>query len=68
MSIASCFCSDTCYLLKLIYNKQTSLFPAGAPCLSFDVVRDGDGEGREQFPLSMILCAGTQADTALSNR
>lgn len=68
MSIASCFCSDTCYLLKFIYNKQTSLFPAGAPCLSFDVVRDGDGEGREQFPLSMILCAGTQADTALSNR
>lgn len=40
----------------------------GAPCLSFDVVRDGEGEGREQFPLSMVLCAGTQADTALSNR
>ncbi|XP_065117308.1 glutamate-rich WD repeat-containing protein 1 [Paramisgurnus dabryanus] len=40
----------------------------GSPCLSFDVVRDGDGEGREQFPLSMVLCAGTQADTALSNR
>ncbi|XP_026173433.1 glutamate-rich WD repeat-containing protein 1 [Mastacembelus armatus] len=40
----------------------------GAPCLSFDILRDGDGEGREQFPLSMLLCAGTQADTALSNR
>ncbi|XP_029929119.1 glutamate-rich WD repeat-containing protein 1 [Myripristis murdjan] len=40
----------------------------GAPCLSFDVMRDGDGEGREQFPLSMVVCAGTQADTALSNR
>ncbi|CAM4699103.1 unnamed protein product [Leuciscus chuanchicus] len=40
----------------------------GAPCLSFDVVRDGEGEGREQFPLSMVLCAGTQADTAFSNR
>ncbi|KAK2903141.1 hypothetical protein QQF64_009948 [Cirrhinus molitorella] len=40
----------------------------GAPCLSFDVVRDGEGEGREQFPLSLVLCAGTQADTALSNR
>ncbi|KAM3613675.1 uncharacterized protein V6R79_003407 [Siganus canaliculatus] len=40
----------------------------GAPCLSFDVVRDGDGESREQFPLSMILCAGTQAETAMSNR
>lgn len=41
---------------------------AGAPCLSFDILRDGDGEGREQFPLSMLLCAGTQADTAMSNR
>ncbi|KAK2844677.1 hypothetical protein Q5P01_011336 [Channa striata] len=40
----------------------------GAPCLSFDVLRDGDGDAREQFPLSMLLCAGTQADTALSNR
>ncbi|XP_074540419.1 glutamate-rich WD repeat-containing protein 1 [Halichoeres trimaculatus] len=40
----------------------------GAPCLSFDVLRDGDGDGREQFPLSMLLCAGTQADTAMSNR
>ncbi|XP_060726503.1 glutamate-rich WD repeat-containing protein 1 [Tachysurus vachellii] len=40
----------------------------GAPCLSFDVVRDAEGEGREKFPMSMLLCAGTQADTALSNR
>ncbi|KAB5587013.1 hypothetical protein PHYPO_G00008070 [Pangasianodon hypophthalmus] len=40
----------------------------GAPCLSFDVLRDAEGEGRETFPLSMLLCAGTQADTALSNR
>ncbi|KAM4735710.1 glutamate-rich WD repeat-containing protein 1 [Anableps anableps] len=40
----------------------------GAPCLSFDVVKDGDGDGRQQFPLSMLLCAGTQAETALKNR
>ncbi|KAA0703105.1 Glutamate-rich WD repeat-containing protein 1 [Triplophysa tibetana] len=40
----------------------------GSPCLSFDVVHDGEGDGWEQFPLSMVLCAGTQADTALSNR
>lgn len=40
----------------------------GAPCLSFDVLRDGDGEGRDQFPVSMLLCAGTQADTAIANR
>uniref|UniRef100_A0A673GHZ6 Glutamate-rich WD repeat-containing protein 1 n=1 Tax=Sinocyclocheilus rhinocerous TaxID=307959 RepID=A0A673GHZ6_9TELE len=48
---------------RLYHECQT-----GAPCLSFDVVRDGEGEVREQFPLSMVLCAGTQADTALSNR
>ncbi|CAF97904.1 unnamed protein product [Tetraodon nigroviridis] len=46
----------------------TSVRQASAPCLSFDVLRDGDGDGREQFPLSMLLCAGTQADTAMSNR
>ncbi|XP_008284053.1 glutamate-rich WD repeat-containing protein 1 [Stegastes partitus] len=40
----------------------------GAPCLSFDVLTDADGSGREQFPLSMLLVAGTQADTALKNR
>ncbi|XP_004077981.1 glutamate-rich WD repeat-containing protein 1 [Oryzias latipes] len=40
----------------------------GSPCLSFDVVKDGDGDGRGQFPLSMLLCAGTQADAAQKNR
>lgn len=44
------------------------VFSSGAPCLSFDIVRDRNGDGREQFPLSMLLCAGTQADTAMSNR
>ncbi|MFT7815900.1 glutamate-rich WD repeat-containing protein 1 [Arapaima gigas] len=40
----------------------------GAPCLSFDVLQDGDGHSREDFPLSMMLCAGTQAETANANR
>uniref|UniRef100_A0A674GTG5 Glutamate-rich WD repeat-containing protein 1 n=1 Tax=Taeniopygia guttata TaxID=59729 RepID=A0A674GTG5_TAEGU len=40
----------------------------GAPCLSFDVVRDGLGEGREEPPLSVLLCAGTQAETPSANR
>ncbi|KAI1885863.1 hypothetical protein AGOR_G00208150 [Albula goreensis] len=48
---------------RLYHECQT-----GAPCLSFDVLRDGDGEGREQFPISMLLCAGTQAESANSNR
>ncbi|XP_007256542.3 glutamate-rich WD repeat-containing protein 1 [Astyanax mexicanus] len=40
----------------------------GAPCLSFDVLPDGEGDSRESFPLSLLLCAGTQANTALANR
>ncbi|XP_071657196.1 glutamate-rich WD repeat-containing protein 1 [Patagioenas fasciata] len=40
----------------------------GLPCLSLDVVRDALGEGREQLPLSVTLCAGTQGPTARSNR
>ncbi|KAM4579941.1 glutamate-rich WD repeat-containing protein 1 [Odontesthes bonariensis] len=40
----------------------------GAPCLSFDVLKDEEGESRSLFPLSMLLCAGTQAETALKNR
>ncbi|MBN3299255.1 GRWD1 protein, partial [Amia calva] len=40
----------------------------GAPCLSFDVLCDEEGTGREAFPLSLLLCAGTQADTASANR
>ncbi|XP_054637219.1 glutamate-rich WD repeat-containing protein 1 [Dunckerocampus dactyliophorus] len=40
----------------------------GAPCLSFDVLTDSNGDDRKDFPLSMLLCAGTQADTAMANR
>ncbi|XP_062470263.1 glutamate-rich WD repeat-containing protein 1 [Pezoporus occidentalis] len=40
----------------------------GAPCLSLDVVPDELGEGREELPLSLLLCAGTQAPTAQGNR
>ncbi|KAM9591751.1 LOW QUALITY PROTEIN: glutamate-rich WD repeat-containing protein 1 [Morphnus guianensis] len=40
----------------------------GAPCLSFDVVRDELGEGREEPPLSVLLCAGTQGPAAQGNR
>ncbi|XP_053546647.1 glutamate-rich WD repeat-containing protein 1 [Bombina bombina] len=40
----------------------------GAPCLSFDVILDSLGENRSDYPMTMFLCAGTQADTAQSNR
>ncbi|NXV25219.1 GRWD1 protein, partial [Cepphus grylle] len=40
----------------------------GLPCLSFAVLRDELGEGREEPPLSLLLCAGTQGPTARANR
>ncbi|XP_074872122.1 glutamate-rich WD repeat-containing protein 1 [Carettochelys insculpta] len=40
----------------------------GAPCLSFDVVPDPLGPELGGFPLSLRLCAGTQAESAQANR
>ncbi|XP_069738749.1 glutamate-rich WD repeat-containing protein 1 [Phaenicophaeus curvirostris] len=40
----------------------------GAPCLTFDLIPDALGEGRERPPLSLFLCAGTQGPTAAANR
>ncbi|KAM9298865.1 glutamate-rich WD repeat-containing protein 1 [Gastrophryne carolinensis] len=40
----------------------------GAPCLSFDVIPDTLGDARTDYPMTMFLCAGTQADTAQANR
>ncbi|CAG5096171.1 Similar to Grwd1: Glutamate-rich WD repeat-containing protein 1 (Mus musculus) [Cotesia congregata] len=41
---------------RMLHSAQT-----GAPCLSFDVIQDDLGSGREVYPLSMYLLAGTQA-------
>ena len=37
------------------------------PCLSFDVMRDELGENRQNFPHSMFMVAGTQAERAEQN-
>lgn len=47
-------CDESAYVM--LHQAQT-----GAPCLSFDVIRDNLGECREAFPLTMYLVAGTQA-------
>lgn len=41
---------------------------SGAPCLSFDIIPDGLGNDRSDFPLTSYLIAGTQAPTAFTNR
>ncbi|XP_078063135.1 glutamate-rich WD repeat-containing protein 1-like, partial [Mustelus asterias] len=41
---------------------------SGAPCLSFDIIRDNLGSERTDYPLTLYLCAGTQANTAQENR
>uniref|UniRef100_UPI00398E93E4 glutamate-rich WD repeat-containing protein 1-like n=1 Tax=Pristiophorus japonicus TaxID=55135 RepID=UPI00398E93E4 len=47
-----------------LYHRAQS----GAPCLSFDIIRDDLGEVRTDYPMTLYLCAGTQADTAQANR
>lgn len=47
---------------RMLHRAQT-----GAPCLSFDVIRDNLGTSRESYPLSMYLLAGTQAAKAHVN-
>ena len=47
----------------VMYHK----FAVDWPCLSFDPVPDRLGGGRADFPLTLTLVAGTQADSAASN-
>ncbi|XP_043254975.1 glutamate-rich WD repeat-containing protein 1 isoform X2 [Colletes gigas] len=47
---------------RMLHHAQS-----GAPCLSFDVILDNQGNNREDYPLSMYLVAGTQAAKAHVN-
>ena len=40
---------------------------AGAPCLSFDIIRDKMGDKRETFPLTAYCVSGTQASSSHTN-
>lgn len=54
-------CDETAYVM--LHQAHT-----GAPCLSFDVVRDDLGNDRDAFPMTAYMVAGTQAAKAHVNR
>lgn len=54
-------CDESAYVM--LHQART-----GAPCLSFDIVRDQLGDKRETFPQSCYIVAGTQASKAHVNK
>lgn len=54
-------CDESAYVM--LHQAKT-----GAPCLSFDIVRDQLGENRDAFPLSCYIVAGSQAAKAHVNK
>ena len=39
----------------------------GAPCLSFDILQDDLGYGRESYPMTNYIVCGTQAERSHTN-
>lgn len=54
-------CNEDAYVM--LHQAHT-----GAPCLSFDILRDELGENREEFPMTGYIVAGTQAARAHVNK
>ncbi|KAF6199675.1 hypothetical protein GE061_005973 [Apolygus lucorum] len=46
----------------MLHEAQT-----GAPCLSFDIITDGEGNNRTGFPQTAYIVAGTQSNRANGN-
>lgn len=53
-------CDQSAYVM--LHQAQT-----GAPCLSFDIIRDRLGDNRENYPLTAYIVSGTQASQAHVN-
>ena len=51
---------DSVYIMRHTMN-------ANWPCLSFDVLRDDEGDQRQRFPATAYIVAGSQADVAKKN-
>lgn len=47
-------CDESAYIM--LHQAST-----GAPCLSFDIIKDDLGDSRETYPLTAYMVAGTQA-------
>lgn len=61
-------CSRTHLLVvHLLHAPGPPSLQAEWPCLSFDIVRDDLGAPRTQFPHTMYLVAGTQAERSSQN-
>ncbi|CAH1794923.1 unnamed protein product [Owenia fusiformis] len=53
-------CDESAY--KMYHQAST-----GAPCLSFDILKDNMGNDREDFPLTCYMVSGTQAERSHTN-
>lgn len=51
---------DTVYIMRHSMNVNW-------PCLSFDILRDGLGDGRQRYPATVYVVSGTQADIPKNN-